>query len=81
LQLIWQRPCHEAVLLRHLDGCSQQRPPSTALAGQRLANRWPGYAKAMPAVRLAERLDRVAITRASAVEPELAVLLREIGLI
>lgn len=81
LHLIWQSPCHEALLLRHLDGCSQIRPPSTALAGQQLANRWPGYAKAMPAVRLAERLDLPAITRAAAVEPELAILLREIGLI
>ncbi|MEA2998982.1 MAG: hypothetical protein QOK17_815 [Sphingomonadales bacterium] len=81
LHLIWQSPCHEAVLLRHLEGCAQLRPPSTAIAGQQLVARWPGYQKAMPAVRLAERLDRAAVTRAATVEAELSVLLQEIGLI
>lgn len=80
LELIWQRPCHEAVLLRHLDGCSQLRPRSTAIAQTGLSARWPSYQKGMPAIRLADRLDIAAVQRAAAVEPELAVLLHEIGL-
>jgi hypothetical protein len=81
LHLIWQRPCHEALLLRHLDGCAQLRPPTTAVSAQQLGQRWPTYAKGMPAVRLAEKLDLAAVTRAAAVEPELAVVLQVIGLI
>lgn len=80
LHLIWQRPCHEAMLLRHLENCAQLRPPATPIAYHQLEARWPGYQKAMPAVRLAERLDRAAIAHAAAVEPDLAILLQEIGL-
>jgi hypothetical protein len=32
LLLIWQRPCHEALLLRHLPGCQTLRPSSSAAA-------------------------------------------------
>lgn len=28
VRLILQEPCHEAFLLRHLDGCAQHRPPN-----------------------------------------------------
>jgi hypothetical protein len=81
LHLVWQSPCHEAVLLRHLEGCAQLRPPSTNLAGQQLAARWAGYQKAMPAAQLARRLDKAAIARAGAVEPNFAELFQVIGLI
>lgn len=81
LQIVWQRPCHEALLLRHLEGCGQLRPPSTPIARQQLGARWPDYGKAMPAARLAQRLDRAAVVRAAAIEPELAIFLLQIGLI
>ena len=81
LRLIWQRPCHEALLLRHLEGCGQLQPATTPVAGQQLIQRWATYEKAMPAARLAERLDQAAIVRVGAVEAELALLLQEIGLI
>lgn len=81
LDLIWQRPCHEALLLHHLAGCAQLQPPSTNVAGQLLTARWPTYQKAMPAARLAERLDAAGIARAAAVEPELRRFLQTIGLI
>jgi hypothetical protein len=81
LHVIWQNPCHEAVLLRHLEGCAQLRPSSTNLAGQQLAARWAGYEKAMPAARLAKRLDQAAIARAAAVEPNFAELFHVIGLV
>lgn len=81
LCLVWQRPCHEALLLRHLEGCSQLMPATTRLANKHLLQRWPSYEKAMSSTRLAARLDLAATIRASEVEAELAELLREIGLI
>jgi hypothetical protein len=32
LHLLWQEPSHEALLLRHLDGCQTLRPSSPAAA-------------------------------------------------
>lgn len=81
LGLIWQHTCHEALLLRHLEGCAQRRPGSTALAMTALSQAWPGYRKGMPAARLAERIDHGAIARAAAVEAALAGLLTTIGFI
>lgn len=81
LRLIWQSTCHEALLLRHLDGCAQRRPASTALAIAALAQEWPAYKKGMAASRLAERIDQSALTRAAHVEPELAALLGQAGIL
>jgi hypothetical protein len=53
LTLIWQEPCHEALLLRHLDGCSHLRPPTSS------------GAKA----KLLQPLSRVASIRATTVRP------------
>lgn len=80
LSLIWQDPCHEAVLLRHLDGCAAQRPQTTALAEAALGQRWPDYAKPMDGAGLARRLDHAAVLRAIAVEPEHALMINTIGL-
>lgn len=80
LVLVWQAPCHEAMLLRHLEHCSALRPPSTALAEAQIAQRWPGYEKPMDAVDLAQRLDLAAVHRAVAVEPDLGRLVAAIGL-
>ncbi len=79
IQLIWQRPCHEALLLRHLDGCQQLRPPSPAQAMAELRQRWPEYVKGMPAMRLADQIDHGAIARVQLVEAELADFLANIG--
>jgi hypothetical protein len=81
LGLIWQSTCHEALLLRHLDGCAQKRPATTALAIAALAQQWPAYKKGMAAARLAERIDQSAVARAAEVEPELAALLGEAGIV
>jgi hypothetical protein len=80
LTLIWQEPCHEAVLLRHLEACAALRPPSTAIAGAELRQRWPGYSKPMDGARLSQQLDRAALMRAIAVEPDLAIMIEAIGL-
>lgn len=81
IQIIWQRPCHEALLLRHLEGCQQLRPQTSAQALADLRQRWPEYVKGMPALRLADQIDHGAIERVLAVEAELAAFLAGIGYI
>jgi len=81
ITIVWQRPCFEAVLLRHLLGCHTRRPPDTTGAGNALQGEWPEYAKPMDRAALARRLDLAAAMRAAGVEPELAALLRAIGLL
>lgn len=81
LQLIWQQPCHEGMLLRHLDNCAALRPPLTPVAEAQISLRWPGYQKPMAASDLAARLDKAAVLRAAAVEPDLARLIGAIGLL
>lgn len=80
ITLIWQDPCHEAFLLRHLEGGESLRPPTAEEAMRRLRMEWANYAKAMPASRLADRLDHASLRRAATVEPDLANFLTAIGL-
>lgn len=79
--IVWQRPCFEAVLLRHLDGRATHRPPDTPGARRALVHDWPEYQKPMNRADLARRLDLAAVLRAGAVEPELVALLRCLGLL
>ena len=79
--IVWQRPCFEAVLLRHLDGRAGHRPPDTRGAEKALMRDWPEYKKPMSRHDLAQRLDRAAVLRAAAMEPGLDELLRCLGLI
>jgi len=80
MTLIWQDPCHEAVLLRHLDACVALRPPTTPAAEAALRQRWADYSKPMDGARLSRRLDHAAVLRVIAVEPELEILIAAIGL-
>ncbi len=80
IKVLWQRPCFEALLLRHLEGKSANRPPDTPGAIKALEKEWVDYAKPMTRVNLAKRIDRTAVLRAAAVEPDLATLLQCIGL-
>lgn len=81
ITIIWQRPCFEALLLRHFPGRASDRPTATAVAGRALEREWPGYRKPMPRAALTARIDIAAVRRAAAVEPELAELLRTMGLL
>jgi hypothetical protein len=78
--IVWQRPCFEAVLLRHLDGYSTKRPPDVPLAERALLKAWPDYKKPLARARLAQRLDRGAVLRAANVEPELKRFLQCLGI-
>ncbi len=79
IRIIWQRPCHEALLLRHLEGCAQLQPATPQQALTELHRRWPEYVKGIPALRLADQIDDEAILRVRAVEAELAGFLADIG--
>ncbi|MGH7814609.1 MAG: RloB domain-containing protein [Candidatus Binataceae bacterium] len=79
LRLIWQEPCHEALLLRHFEGCQTLRPSSPALAAQELRKHWPDYEKGMSAARLERRIVVESILRAASVERQLKEFLGDIG--
>jgi len=75
LHLIWQEPCHEAVLLRHIKGCERLRPADTQRAGEELRRRCPDYRKGMPALRLMAFIGADGVRRAARGEPALAAFL------
>lgn len=79
LLLIWQRPSHEALLLRHLPGCQTLRPSSSAAAKAALVRQWPEYLKPMSARRLAAKLGLSEIQSAAQVEDELRGFLSWLG--
>lgn len=78
LRLVWQEPCHEALLLRHLPGCAMQRPQTSAQALADLERAWPDYRKGFPANALARRIDEAAVLRAAASTPGLQGFLTDI---
>ena len=80
LLLIWQDPCHEAVLLRHFEGCHDLRPQTSRAALSELLRKWPDYRKGMPERRLSQRLDLEHVRRAAGVEGDLKNFLTRIGL-
>jgi hypothetical protein len=81
IRVIWQEPCHEALLLRHLDGCSDRRPPTSAAAMEALRSEWPEYRKPMTRVGLARRIALDGVHRAATVERMLYDFLRDIRLL
>lgn len=78
--LIWQDPCHEGFLLRHLEGNERARPMTSDLAMQALRRVWPEYEKGIPASQLARRIDFAGIRRARLPEQAFADFLERIGL-
>lgn len=81
IKILWQRPCFEAMLLRHLIGKTGNRPPDSPGAIKALEKEWAVYEKPMTRANLAKRIDLAAVLRAAGVEPDLTALLRCIGLI
>jgi hypothetical protein len=81
LRLIWQHPCHEALLLRHLENCGDLRPPTSEEAERQLRLRWPDYKKGLSAIKLAQRISAAEVRQILPVEPDLAAFLREIGFV
>lgn len=71
IQLIWQKPTHEALLLRHVKGCETYKPQTAKESLRRLRAKWSDYEKGVPADYLFGRLTVVDIQRACTVEPDL----------
>ncbi len=80
MNIIWQIPCHEATLLRHLENCEQLCPATTAIAHSELKRRWPEYQKPMSRTQLHKRLDLAGVRRVAAVDDGLQRLLARLGL-
>lgn len=81
LTMIWQDPCHEALLLRHLEGRADRRPMTSPDALQALQRDWADYRKPMTRHDLRQRLDLEAVRRAGVGNSDLARLLEVLGLI
>lgn len=81
ITIIWQRSCFEAVLLRHFPERATHRPPTSQDALRALMREWPDYKKPLDRAALARRIDVNSVLRAAAVELDLAVLLRVLGLL
>ena len=81
IMIIWQDPCHEALLLRHMPGCSDRKPLTCHIAQKALKRFWPEYEKPMSRVRLAKRINLDTIGQAAGVVPELRAFLEDIGLL
>jgi hypothetical protein len=78
--LIWQSPDHEALLLRHLPGCQNRKPPQEASFAA-LRAEWAEYEKPMSAQQLATRIASEQIRQACGVEAELRAFLTAVGLL
>jgi hypothetical protein len=81
LHLIWQEPCHEGFLLRHLEDQQSMHPQTSDLASQALKRIWAEYHKPMAAMHLANKIDLEAVRRASSADTALAAFLNQIGLL
>jgi hypothetical protein len=79
IEFIWQQPCHEGLLLRHIPGCERLAPRTCASAMRQLIRHWPNYSKAFPERLLANRIDYADVVRAASVTPDLAKFLTAIG--
>jgi hypothetical protein len=77
--VVWQRPCHEALLLHHLPGCQTLMPADRSAANAALCRCWPEYRKPMSAVRLTARIGLAEVRAAARVEGELSSLLALLG--
>lgn len=76
--LIYQRFDHEALLLRHLPGCSTMRPPR-GFSLERLLQHWPDYLKPATFLDLERRLTNECLVQALNVEPALKKALAQLG--
>lgn len=80
ITLIWQTPCHEALLLRHIQGHVDKRPPNSQEAHKVLLKAWPEYDKPMTRKKLSQRIGIEEVRQTMSVEPELKDFLHTINL-
>lgn len=80
ITLLWQYPCHEGLLLRHLIGCAQRRPRQSADAIAELCRHWPEYEKGLSTLEIRKRIGEQQIRQAMTVEPQLRAFLNSLGI-
>ena len=81
ITILWQDPCFEGLILRHLENCSTRRPPDANTANTDLKRQWPEYTKAMSAQQLRKRLDQSSLWQVAQVEPEFRNFFQALGII
>lgn len=79
--VIWQQPTHEAFLLRHFPGRNANQPPDKRAADMALVKEWADYRKPSSPREIERRLQLEGAHRVAALLPELADLLRKVGLL
>jgi hypothetical protein len=81
IEIIWQSPCHEALLLRHFEGFEHRRPATKAEIATMLRQVWPSYQKPMTRLQLGKTLGLAHVRRAGQSEPALLAFLRRISIL
>ena len=81
IQIIWQKPCHEGFLLRHIITESNKLPASSQLALLHLRQHWASYKKPMTRVQLGKLVTVNQVLAAAKHNADLSALLLEIGLL
>lgn len=80
INLVWQTPCHEGLLLRHMPGQDKVQPVNCIDAQRKLVAIWDKYQKPMSANQLSQRISLEDVQRAARVESDLMELLKATGL-
>ncbi|RUW58581.1 hypothetical protein EOA16_27105 [Mesorhizobium sp. M7A.F.Ca.US.008.03.1.1] len=81
ISIIWQRPCHEAFLLRHFEGYHNHSPATPALARTALLEVWPEYKKPMTSQQVSRRISIAGVRRVANGDVTLETFLRRIRLL
>ena len=80
INLIWQNPCHEELLLKHMPGQEKIQPANCIDAERKLIAIWREYQKPMTANQLSGRIHLEDVQQVARVEPDLKRLLKATGL-
>ena len=80
IEIIWQVPCHEALLLRHFEGFEQRHPVSKTEIEAALRRAWPLYEKPMTRQQISNILKISHVRRAAQNERPLLNFLRRLGI-
>ena len=81
LTLLWQRPTHEALLLRHYDAHRHLRPQTASDALRHLQQTWQAYVKGQTALQYGRELSREQVCAAGHGDDAFTALLTVAGLI